>query len=72
MSSHTKYDLNFIVDSIGNQGAGLEQPVATDVDKLIGELWDASRDSGHLARLERVVERCFGRLGWYRQDSFAN
>lgn len=58
------YGFNFTVDSIGKQGAGTEQPVATDVDKLIGELWDASRDSGHPDRLERAVERCFSRLGF--------
>lgn len=58
------YGFNFTVDSIGKQGAGPEQPVATDVDKLIGELWDASRDSGHPDRLERAVERCFSRLGF--------
>lgn len=38
--------------------------MATDVDKLIGEFWDASRDSGHPDRLERAVERCFSRLGF--------
>lgn len=38
--------------------------MATDVDKLIGELWDASRDSDHPDRLERAVERCFSRLGF--------
>ena len=38
--------------------------MATDVDKLIGELWDASRDSDHPERLERAVERCFSRLGF--------
>lgn len=58
------YGFNLNVDSIGNQGAGPEQPVATDVDKLIGELWDASRDSSHPDRLERAVERCFSRLGF--------
>ena len=58
------YGFNLIVDSIDKQGAGPEQPVATDVDKLIGELWDASRDSGHPDRLERAVERCFSRLGF--------
>lgn len=58
------YGFNFTVDAIGKQGAGPEQPVATDVDKLIGELWDASRDSGHPDRLERAVERCFSRLGF--------
>lgn len=58
------YGFNFAVDSMGKQGVGLERPVATDVDKLIGELWDASRDSGHPDRLERAVERCFSRLGF--------
>ena len=58
------YGFNFTVDSIGKQEAGPEQPVATDVDKLIGELWGASRDSGHPDRLERAVERCFSRLGF--------
>ena len=58
------YGFNFTVDSIGMQETGPEQLVATDVDKLIGELWDASRDSGHPDRLERAVERCFSRLGF--------
>lgn len=58
------YGFNFTIASVGKQEAGPEQPVATDVDKLIGELWDASRDSGHPDRLERAVERCFSRLGF--------